>query len=39
LSVPGTTMTPVPITKLPKSNGHRTAGSGAASAERSKRDI
>ena len=28
-SVPGTTITPVPITKLPNSSGHRTAGSAA----------
>jgi len=27
LSVPGTTITPVPITKLPNSSGQRTAGS------------
>ena len=29
LSVPGTTMTPVPITKLPNNSGHKTRGSGA----------
>jgi hypothetical protein len=28
-SVPGTTMTPVPITKLPNRSGQRTAGSGS----------
>ena len=29
LSVPGTTMTPVPITKLPNKSGHSTRGNGA----------
>ena len=30
LSVPGTTMTPVPITKLPNNKGHSTLGRGAS---------
>ena len=32
LSVPGTTITPVPMTKLPNSSGHRTAGRAARAA-------